>query len=49
MDEQTTTMGKEERQESPQYLRMSLAAAMTLDFVPGSFTGMPDCTASTCF
>ena len=37
MDEQTTTTGQEARQESPQYLRMSLAAAMTLDFVPGIF------------
>lgn len=37
MDEQTTKTDREERQESPEYLRMSLAAAMTLDLAPGIF------------
>ena len=30
---------------SPEYLKVSLAAAMTMDFVPGIFTATPVCIA----
>ena len=34
--------------ESPHYVRVSLAAAMTLGFVPGWFTEMRGLAVSTC-